>query len=150
MKMSTNPKKAFREIINKAAAKFIPAGRIPNIINQMPTNTAKMMEQRDKIRQANPSNTRLPELNKQINISIKEHRQKHWTEKLDNCPSVSKQLWDLIKNINNPKRTVENQSVKFDNTHHMNPSKITDKLNAQYTPPASSKPTRTLPKAPPP
>ena len=62
--------KIFRNIINKASKQHIPAGRIPNILNAMPTKTAKLMEDRDQIRRADPADLRLKDLNDEI------HKQK--------------------------------------------------------------------------
>ena len=92
------------------------------------------MEERDKLRRTEPSNTRIPHLTKNINTIIKDHRQKKWLETLDNCAASSKKLWNTIKSIKNPGRTPS--------THYNEPKKIANKLNSQYTPPASTKPTK--------
>ena len=42
---------------------------------------------------------------KDINLSIKEYRQKKWLETLDKCQAGSKRLRDTIKNIRNPKKS---------------------------------------------
>ena len=53
----------------------ILAGRIPKVCNAGPTTTANLMEERDQIRRSNPADPRLINLNHEINVSIKEHRQ---------------------------------------------------------------------------
>ena len=65
----------FRKIIQKAAKMHILAGRIPKVCNAGPTTTANLMEERDQIRRSNPADPRLINLNHEINVSIKEHRQ---------------------------------------------------------------------------
>ena len=46
-----NSEKFFRSVLNKAAKRFIPAGRIPEIYNDMPTDTANLLKERDSLRQ---------------------------------------------------------------------------------------------------
>ena len=136
--------KIFRQILNKASKKFIPKGRIQKVINNVPTEAAQLMEERDELRRTDPSNTRIPDLTKNINTIIKDHRQKKWLDTLENCAAGSKKLWNTIKSINNPGRTPSNQSVKFGDKHYNEPKKIANKLNSQYTPPASTKPTKSF------
>ena len=51
--------KFFRDTFNKATKLFIPAGRIPKIINAMPRDAAKLVEERDQLRLKDPSNKNL-------------------------------------------------------------------------------------------
>ena len=135
--------KTFRKIINKAAKKHIPAGRIPHTFNAVPSDTAKLMEERDKVRKENPADPRLPDLNKNININIRDHRQKKWTEHLEKCGPGSKKLWSTIKSLTtNNKKQPQNQSIKFKGTHHNNPRKIANMFNRQFTPNATTIPTK--------
>ena len=93
--------KMFRNIINKASKQHIPAGRIPNILNAMSTQTAKLKEDRDQIRHADPADPRLKDLNDEINTQTKDHRQEKWLEHLEKCGPGTKKLWDTIKSIEN-------------------------------------------------
>ena len=134
--------KIFRRIINKAAKNNIPAGRIPKIFNAMPTETADLIDERDQIRKEDPADPRIQELNTNINNKIKEHRQEKWIDHLKNCGQGTKKLWDTIKSINNPPQQPDNQSIKFNNKHYDKPKKLASKFNAQYTPGATTKPTK--------
>ena len=58
----------------------------------MPTAMAKLIDERDNLRKADPTTTRIQELNRTINNSIKEHQQKKWMETLENCAPGYKKL----------------------------------------------------------
>ena len=134
--------KTFRNIINKAAKQHIPAGRIPKTFNAMPTQTAKLVEERDKIRRENPADPRIQDLNHEINIKIKEHRQDKWLEHLEKCGPGTKQLWDTIKSVDKPPRQPDNQGIMFSKKHFNKPKNLANQFNAQYTPGSETKPTQ--------
>ena len=109
----------------------------------MPSETAKLVDERNELRNTDPANPRIQELNVEINQSINKHRKEKWIEHLENCPPGSKKLWDTIKSLNDnsPKQNV-NQSIKFGNKHFNEPKKLAKKFNAQFTPNAETKPTK--------
>ena len=137
-----NSEKFFRSVLNKAAKRFIPAGRIPEIYNDMPTDTANLLKERDSLRQQDPADIRIPELTKQINQQHNTHRTKKWLEHLENCGPNSQKLWSTIKGINNPKREHQNQSISFNSTKYLNSNKIANKFNSQFTPASTTKPSK--------
>ena len=92
----------------------------------MPTVTATLMYERDELRNADPTNPRIQQLNQDINHSIKQHRQDKWLETLNNCPAGSKRLWDTIRNLAKP-------SMKTECRVQRDPLKIANKLSTQYT-----------------
>ena len=134
--------KVFRNTLNNAAKKFIPAGRIPKIYNSMPSDIAKLQDEYNELRAREPANERLKEMNTEINNATNKHRRDNWLEHLENCPPGSKKLWTTIKNLNNPPKPSENQSIKFNNVHYNDPRKLATKFNEQYTPGATTKPTK--------
>ena len=136
--------KHFRKTLQRAARKYIPAGRLPKIYNALPTDAAKLIDKRDEIRNTNPADPRLNDLNKEINQKINEHRKSKWQEHLANCPSGSKKLWSTIKSLNNGPRQPDNQGITFDGKTFMDAKKIANKFNHQYTPPVSKKPLKQL------
>jgi len=106
--------KFLRNIINNAAKKFTPRGRIPKIINAMPTETVRLIEERDQLRKTNPADAKIKELNLEINNATNAHRKQKWTDHLATCGQGTKKLWDTIKSINNPAKQPENLSIKCD------------------------------------
>ena len=134
--------KFFRNIVNKAAKQNIPSGRIPNVLNAVPTETANLMKERDRIRKEDPADDQINILNTQINNSIKNHRKEKWLDHLNSCGPNTKKLWDTIKAINNPPKQPDNQSIQFNKKHYNDPKKIANKFNSQYTPGTKTKPTK--------
>ena len=132
-----------RQIINKASKIYIPAGRIPKILNAVPSETAKLIEERDKLRSEDPSNDRLRDMNTNINKKINEHRKEKWLEQLKDCTPGSKKLWDTVKGLgNNSAKQSNNQSIKFNSVHYNHPKKLAMHFNRQFTPEANTKPTQ--------
>ena len=109
----------------------------------MPSETAKLVDERNELRNTDSTNPRIQELNKEINQSINVYRKEKWIEHLENCPPGSKRLWDTIKNLNDnaPKQNT-NQSIKFGNKHFNQPKKLAKKFNSQFTPDTNTKPTK--------
>ncbi len=136
--------KFFRKTLQRASRKFIPAGRIPQTYNALPTAAARLINERDEIRNANPADNRLPDLNKQINKSINEHRKKKWAEHLSTCQPGSKKLWSTIKRLGNQPQQPNNQGISFNNKTYSHAKKIADQFNRQYTPEARKKPDQAL------
>ena len=122
----------FRKVLNKASKKYIPSGRIMKV-NGLPTEADEKIEQRNNIRENNPADPRIPELNESIKTTIKKHKQNKWTEHLASCKAGSKKLWSTIKSLENKPRPSENQGIIFDNKTINNPKKIANKFNSQYT-----------------
>ena len=136
--------KFFRQTIQKASRKFIPAGRIPTTFNALPTEAVKLMGKRDEIRTANPADARLPDINKEINQKINQHRKNKWHEHLASCKQGSKKLWSTIKRLNNKPQQPDNQGIYFDNKDFTDAKKIANKFNHQYTPSSNKKPLQQL------
>ena len=134
--------KSFRNILNKAAKKYIPAGRIPNIIHEIPTEAANLIDKRDQMKAANPSDNRIPNLNREIDQKIDEHRKKKWHEHLDTCDPGSKQLWTTIQSLSGKPNQPNNEAIHFNNKPVSDRKKIASRFNSQYTPCASTKPTK--------
>ncbi len=91
--------------IQNVAKKHIPAGRIMRVINEIPTDLANLMKTRDEIRQNNPSDLSLPEINQNINKIIKEHKQEKWKEHLASCQPNSKKNMDHHQEVKQPAST---------------------------------------------
>ena len=139
-----NAEKFFRNTLLKAAKTCIPAGRIPKVYNAVPTAAARLIEQRDEIKQNNPSDARLPDINKEINKAINEHRKSKWHEHLSKCDPGSKKLWNTIKGLNNKPVQPDNQGISFGGKMTNNPRTMANSFNSQYTPRSDTKPVQAL------
>jgi hypothetical protein len=134
----------FRHTLQKAAKKYIPAGRIPKTYNALPTEAARLISDRDNIRQQNPADPRIPELNRDITQKIREHRKAKWEEHLSGCLPGSKKLWSTIKSLNNQPHQPNNQGISFNNKTSNCAKSMANSFNKQYTPHSETKPAKTL------
>ena len=135
--------KIFRNIMNKAAGRHIPAGRIPKINgSNIPQEASELIETRNTIRATNPSDPRIQELNIEINEKIADHKRQKWKENVEECSQNSKKLWNTIKKLNgNPPRP-NNLGIYFNNKVINDPKKLANKFNTQFTPATSVKSTK--------
>ena len=136
--------KFFRTTLQKASKRYIPAGRIPTTYNALPTEAAKLIDQRDEVKKNNPADARLPDLNKNINKLINEHKKKKWQEHLGTCDPGSKKLWNTIKSLGNQPQQPNNQGIEFNNKTYNHARHIADQFNRQYTPDPHKKPQQPL------
>ncbi len=60
-------KKYFTKIVQQAAHKFIPAGRIPHTYDALPTEATRLIDERYEVKNNNPANNCIPDLNRNIN-----------------------------------------------------------------------------------
>ena len=136
--------KFFRKTVQEAARKFIPAGRIPKTFNALPSEAARLIDERDNIRANNPADDRISDLNKNINTLINNYRKDKWNEHLTNCPAGSKKLWKTIKNLNDQPIQPDNHGISFSNKTTNDPKEMANHFNKQYTPPSDTKPDKAL------
>jgi hypothetical protein len=134
--------KFFRNILNEATRKYIPAGRIPEVKNAVPTDAARLINIRDSLRKINPNNPQIPEMNRNIQKKIDDHRKNKWREYLDSWEPGSKDHWDTIKGLDDQPRPPDNQAIYFNDRAHNDPKTLASKFNAQYTPNASTLPSK--------
>lgn len=124
----------FRKILNKASNICIPSGRIKEVVPEIPTEAARLINQRDELRKNNPNSEDLTKLNQDIKESITNHRSNKWkktVEEIDrNCSS---KLFKLIKRLTGNQTKQDNQPIKFKGKYYSCPSKIADQFNKQYS-----------------
>ena len=124
----------FRQIINKAASKTIPGGRIKDVIPEMPTATAAKIKERDELRSTNPDSPELATLNVTIMNETREHRSTKWREKVcavnKNCSS---DLHKLIKNLNGKSGSDANQAIKFKGRYITSAYDIAKAFNKKFS-----------------
>ena len=124
--------KAFRAIINKAARKCIPAGRIKKVVPEIPTATAKKIEERNKLRAENPQDDRIQILNQEIDTEIRTYKKDKWRETVENTNDSSK-LFKLIKSLNGAGRNECNHGIKFKGKFVSRPKDMANMFNKQFT-----------------
>ena len=126
--------KQFRKIINKAAKKTIPGGRIKDIVPEIPSATAAKMKQRDELRANDPHSAEIAALNRDIYTEISQHRKTKWREKIsDISKGCSTKLFKLIKNLNGKGTSSQNQAIKFKGRYISSARDIANGFNKQFT-----------------
>ena len=75
----------FRHILLRAASHFIPAGRIPHVRPEFPSDAAALADERDALRARDPSNPRVSEISIEIQRLVTVHRRQKWPHHLDSC-----------------------------------------------------------------
>lgn len=125
--------KILRRIFLKAKDRFIPSGRIPKIRHNFPSSATILADERDSLRETNPADPRLNDLNKDINKLLNTHRKEQWTSHLGKATFSNGLLWKTIKGLTKPQKRVENTIIAFGDAHHSNPLKCANSFNAQST-----------------
>ena len=126
--------KKFRNIINRAAKKTIPAGRIKDIIPEIPTATSNKIKERDDLRATDPNSPDIQTLNREILQEVNIHRKTKWREKISEISSsCSSKLFKLIKNLNGKTTSSSNQAIKFKGKYLISSLDIANGFNKQYS-----------------
>ncbi len=127
--------KAFRKVINKAAKRTIPGGRIKDIIPEIPTVTANKIKARDELRSTNPNSPEIANMNRDILKEIKIHRKNKWREKVNEIhKGCSSKLFKLIKNLNGKScDSHNNQAIRFKGKYLSTAKDIAFAFNKQYS-----------------
>ena len=128
--------KILTNAILSADKHHIPKGKIKNNNLLLPESIRTMITERDSIRQANPKDTRLKNLNDEIDKSIQAHKSSIWKEKMDqnwDHKQNSKILWGTIHNLSNKKPKQEtNRTITFNNKTHITSKQIATAFNKQF------------------
>ena len=126
--------KLFRKIVKKAANIAIPAGRIKDVIPEIPTSAMDKINQRDELRTNHPNAPEIAALNAEINNEIQDHRKTKWRDTIENITSnCSSKLCKLIKHLNNKETPNTNQAIKFKGKYLSFGQDIADGFNKQFT-----------------
>ncbi|KAM7356297.1 uncharacterized protein ACRADG_002101 [Cochliomyia hominivorax] len=105
----------FREIINAAVARFVPSGRISVVRPHFPAEAARLADERDDIRNTNPSDPRIAQLNSEISRLVNVDKRNKWLDHLSKCnlnTGVNK-LWSTVRSLSNPKKKDDRVAIKF-------------------------------------
>jgi hypothetical protein len=130
--------KAIRNIITKAAKKYIPAGRIPQVKPNYPSEAIPLTKERDDLRKSNPASPRITTLNREITKLVNDHRKTKWIQHLEAQEPNTKALWNTIKSISNPRTKCENQPITFETSPVYDNKKAANLFNRQFTPPTDT------------
>ena len=125
--------KQFRKIVNKVSNLCIPAGRIKEVIPEIPTEAARKMTLRDNIRSTDPLSEDIPRLNSEISFLILDHKKSKWKKTVEEIRPGSSKLFKLIKRLNGKAAKSTNQPIKFKGKYISGPKEIANNFNKQYS-----------------
>ena len=114
----------------------IPRGKMRSRHKLLPQDIRSAIEYRNNIRRNNPKDPQLPDLNKNIDKQIQDHRTQLWKEHLeddwDHRHNTHK-LWKTIGALNNKKPEEKpNISIQFENKTATNDKQKADLFNKQF------------------
>ena len=120
--------------MNAADAKHIPAGRIPQIRPNFPAEAAELADVRDGLRDSNPTDPRIRELDLEITRLRDEHLRNKWFEHLENCNLSTglSLLWRTVKSLSNPSRKEDRVAVTFGERTVTDPKRCAGLFNRQF------------------
>ncbi|XP_073830575.1 uncharacterized protein [Musca autumnalis] len=123
--------RTFRDIINAAAARHIPAGRIPEVRPNLPAEATGLANERDELRRTNLDDPRVRELTLEVNRLVGERK---WLNHLKSCnigAGISK-LWTTVKSLSNPGRRDDRTSVTFGDVTLTDPKRCVSYFNRLF------------------
>ena len=105
----------FRRIVTAAANHNIPAGRIPTLRPNFPSEAAKLADRRDVL-QARQGDPEIAVLNRRIVEEVEAHRRERWRDKLESIDGRQDggTLWQVIHETEGKSTPTKCQPLTFD------------------------------------
>ena len=127
--------KTFRAIINEATTKFIPARRRKLYKPGLNKQVTKLISERSRLRETNPTSNRIGELNSAIMREIDESKRKDWHKFVEsfNHRYKPRQLWRVIKSLSGRAQPSSNSAIIFNGQPIADLDVIADGLNKLLT-----------------
>ena len=126
----------FRQILLTASKHSVPAGFRKNHIPNFPPNVSPLIQERDTLRQTDPTNPRIVLLNNQISQLFSQHSKKKWQDTLSSSDPKTNpsKFWSLLKTLsgkrNNPP---PNQPISFGPKTFTSSKDISNSFIKQFT-----------------
>ncbi|XP_053968961.1 uncharacterized protein LOC128870372 [Anastrepha ludens] len=117
--------RAFRKVLTAAAARFIPAGSYKDIRPHFPAEAASLANERDHLRQADPGDPRIRDLNLEIRQLVNQHKRTKWVEHLKTCNLTSgvSKLWSTVRSLSNPTKHNDKVAITFNGCTSSDPKR---------------------------
>ncbi|XP_036340346.1 uncharacterized protein LOC118749652 [Rhagoletis pomonella] len=125
----------FRKVVTAAADRFIPSGRIAEVRPNFPAEAAVLANERDHLRQVDPGDPRLRELNLEIRQLVNQHKRTKWEEHLKACNFTSgvSKLWSTVRSLSNPTKRDDRVEISFEGHASSDPKKCANYFSRQFT-----------------
>ena len=137
--------KTFRNILLTASRRNVPRGKIPNFTPGLTDHARRMMSERDRARQEDPSDPRIAELEAEISRETDLNKRNIWRSKVESC-SVSKcsgKYFKLLRDLSGTrKRHDPNQPITFEGRVLTDDRGIASSFARMFTKPVQHIPNR--------
>jgi hypothetical protein len=134
---ASTPRLAVRDRkANSGQKSHIPSSHIPNFTPGLPHDAVPLIRQRDGLRQVDPLDPSIANLNEEISKITRKSARKTWIYKVEACGPSSNptKFWSLIGNLSGKRVSVpKNLPITFNNKPFNKPEVIASKFNAQFT-----------------
>ena len=128
--------KTITNIILNADKHHIPKGKIKSNMKLLPEEIRQQIQTRNEVRLANRTDPQLPEINRQIDKAIEDHRTSLWKEHLDgnwDHRQNSYKLWKTIEELSNKKPADQpNRAINFNSKTATNNKEKAKYFNKQF------------------
>jgi hypothetical protein len=93
--------KVFRDIINEAARRCIPAGYRQDFIPGLPKEAVPLVSEHDARRDQDPNDPEIINLNERISSAVIDNKQKLWANKIKDCNHKDdpRKYWSLLRTL---------------------------------------------------
>ena len=135
--------KTMRGILLQASEAHIPRGSVPNYQPGLTAETRSLIQERDAIRQENPTDPRLPSLNHTIQKNIDTNIQQNWRETMSSCSTSQnpRKYWRTFNNLSGKcPHQDPNQPITFNNQIYTKSQSIATHFCRQITTPVPHHP----------
>ena len=98
-------------------------------------DAADKMKIRDELRVSNFTSPQISDLNREIEVVIKKHKQAKWREKIESLGKKTDtgKLFKIIKSLNGQPPIKDNQGIKFKGKYLSSAKDLANAFNKQYT-----------------
>ena len=127
-----------RTIILKAASLHIPFGRRHLGREPVPADIQELMKARDDLRSQDPTSPRLQQMNDELTMETRKHKQQSWrqyVETLDHKSDPTKLRRTLKAIDGKAPSSAENEVISFNGHQISSPKNIANRFNQQFTTP---------------
>ena len=130
-----NGLKEFNEAVLRAVTKYIPAGRVLGFSPVFPLAAKELASTRDTLRESDPQNPALGELNANIIKITADCKRERWREHVESLSMRDNpaQLWGTLKMLSNGCSAPPNQGITFEGRLLTDATKIATQFNKQFT-----------------
>ena len=124
-----------RNVIQAASKHHVPNGVRKNYVHALSDEAKDLIQQRDQLRQHNPNDPDIFEINEQINAATNRAARQAWISEIESCDhrTHSHRFWSLLKRLSGKQaRSDPNQPINFNNKFYNDDKDIAFQFIKQF------------------